>query len=112
MKTLIGERIKAVREERGLTRADLAYKAEVTPAAVWNWEEHGSRPRPPVLKMVARVLGVSEDELLTGNVTTLKSPTRPVSSHEIIEEARRAIAAATGFPLARIKLKLEIVSED
>jgi transcriptional regulator with XRE-family HTH domain len=112
MKSHIGERIKAVREQRGLTRSDLAYKAEVTPAAVWNWEKQGSRPRPTVLKLVARVLGVSEEELVTGNAPTGRQQAQQMSPHEIIEEARRRIAEATGFSLTRIKLKLEIVPED
>jgi transcriptional regulator with XRE-family HTH domain len=112
MKSQIGERIKEVREKRGLTRSDLAYKAEVTPAAVWNWEENGSRPRPGVLKLVARVLGVSEEELVTGSALSVRHQGQQMSPPEIIEEARRRIAEATGFSLTRIKLKLEIASED
>jgi transcriptional regulator with XRE-family HTH domain len=111
-KASIGSRIQRVREDRGITRSELAAKVSVTPAAVWNWEEQGTHPRQAVLRAVARVLGVPESDLVTGD----NSAPTPVERSgdlpmEIIEEARRRIAAATGFPIERVKLKLELVPE-
>jgi transcriptional regulator with XRE-family HTH domain len=110
-KTSIGSRIQRLREERGITRSELAAKVNVTPAAVWNWEEQGTQPRQLVLRAVARVLGVSEGELLTGDESMPLERTGSELPMEIVEEARRRIATATGFPIERVRLKLELIPE-
>jgi len=111
-KSMIGSQIESIRERRGITRSELAYKVGVTPAAVWNWEEQGTRPRAAILRDVARVLGVSEEELLTGKIPSAVDKNTTGSLSEIIEDARRKIAVATGVPVERVKLTLEVVTEN
>lgn len=113
-KAAIGNRIRRIREERGITRSELAAKVNVTPAAVWNWEEQGTQPRQPVLRAIARVLGVSDGELLTGDesIPFERNGSGSESTREIVEEARRRIAVATDYPIERVRLKLELIPEE
>lgn len=62
----IGERIKATREARSMTASDLARLANVSPTAVWNWENSGTQPQAKALHSLSQVLGVSKRWLLTG----------------------------------------------
>lgn len=59
-------RIAALRQRNALTASDLAKLAEVTPAAVWNWEKNGITPRQSTLDTLAEKLGVTSQFLLTG----------------------------------------------
>lgn len=65
MKT-IGENIAAFRKEKQLTQEELAEKMAVTPQAVSKWECDSSYPDVTVMQQLARVLGVTVDEILNG----------------------------------------------
>lgn len=61
-----GEKIKQLREEKGMTQQSLADKLYVTRQAVSRWE-HGMRyPDLLTAKKIAQVLEVSLDELVSG----------------------------------------------
>ena len=62
----IGKRIAALRREKGLKQDDLARMLEVSPQAVSKWENDQTCPDISLLPKLARVLGVSVDELLSG----------------------------------------------
>ncbi len=62
-KTPISRRIIETREARGFTASDLARLTNVSPAAVWNWEKNGTKPRPDTLTSIAKALGVSPEYL-------------------------------------------------
>ena len=55
-----GEKLKKIRQERGLTRAELAKRApdEMTRQSVRNWEEGLMIPRVKSIQALCRVLGV------------------------------------------------------
>lgn len=59
-------RIAALRHQNALTASDLAKLANVTPAAVWNWEKNGITPRPATIDVLASKLGVTSRFLLIG----------------------------------------------
>jgi transcriptional regulator with XRE-family HTH domain len=103
--TNIGERIRSIREKRQMSASELARLVHVTPTAVWNWENSGTRPRQGALSSIARVLGVTNDFLLSGNAEAAPSGETVA---EIIEEARSKIAKTTGFALERVKLHVEL----
>lgn len=63
MKT-IGQNIAGYRKEKGITQETLAEICSVTPQAVSKWENDVSYPDITLLKPLARVFGVSVDELL------------------------------------------------
>jgi transcriptional regulator with XRE-family HTH domain len=104
----LGIRIKRTREGRGITRSEFARRVDVSTTAVWNWE-NGTRPRSEMLATIAKELGVTEEFLLTGKEIAAEPANK--NAAEIVEEARRRIASATGFPLERIKLTLQIQTE-
>ena len=66
METTIGKRISALRREKGLKQDDLAQMLEVSPQAVSKWENDQTCPDITLLPRLAKILGVSVDELLSG----------------------------------------------
>lgn len=61
---MTAEKIKALREAKGWTQADLARKLGITRNGVNSWEQGLSMPSPACLVDLARVLSVSADYLL------------------------------------------------
>jgi HTH-type transcriptional regulator, cell division transcriptional repressor len=110
----ISDRIKETRIARGLNASELARLVGVTPAAVSNWENNAITPRRTALEILARVLGVTVEYLLTG-----RSERELVETHArqgdsvatIIQDARLRLARATGLPIDRIKLNLQFTTE-
>lgn len=66
MEMTIGKRIAALRREIGLKQDDLAQILEVSPQAVSKWENDQTCPDISLLPKLAKILGVSVDELLSG----------------------------------------------
>ena len=75
---MTAERIKALREARGWTQAELARRLNITRNGVNSWEQGLSMPSPACLVDLAKLFSVSTDYLLgverleTVNVTGLK----------------------------------------
>ena len=65
--------VKELREERGLTMAQLAEKIGVTKSRVNMWENKGTVPRQNVLLRLAQFFDVSTDILLGNSIKALKS---------------------------------------
>lgn len=55
--------IRQLREERGWTQLELALKIGVTPITVYNWERGRSEPKVSQFRSLARVFGVSMDDI-------------------------------------------------
>lgn len=74
---MTAERIKALREARGWTQAELARRMNITLNGVNSWEQGLSMPSPACLVDLSKVFSVSTDYLLgverleTVNVTGL-----------------------------------------
>lgn len=74
---MTSERIKALREARGWTQAELARRLSITRNGVNSWEQGLSMPSPACLIDLAKLFSVSTDYLLgverleTVNVTGL-----------------------------------------
>ena len=66
MEMTIGKRITALRREKNLKQDDLAQMLEVSPQAVSKWENDQTCPDISLLPKLAKILGVSVDELLSG----------------------------------------------
>lgn len=84
----IGERVHRLRRVKGLTRSELAERLGVSRQRVGNWERGLNTPTLGVLPALARELGVTVDELITGE----PSP-RAWLSPEQREEVRRCLEA-------------------
>lgn len=74
---MTAERIKALREARGWTQAELARRLSITRNGVNSWEQGLSMPSPACLVDLAKLFSISTDYLLgverleTVNVTGL-----------------------------------------
>ena len=55
--------IRELREEAGLTQLEVAYRLGVTPATVSNWERGIFEPKASQLRAIARLFGVSSDDI-------------------------------------------------
>ena len=66
MNTTLGKRIAALRHEKGLKQDELAEKLGVSAQAVSKWENDQTCPDISLLPLLAKTLGVSVDELLSG----------------------------------------------
>ena len=66
MNTTLGKRIAALRREKGLKQDELAEKLGVSAQAVSKWENDQTCPDISLLPLLAKTLGVSVDELLSG----------------------------------------------
>lgn len=61
----LGEKLKTLRAERGLTQEQLAAKLYVSRTAVSKWETGGGSPNLDSLQALARLFDVSVDDLLS-----------------------------------------------
>jgi transcriptional regulator with XRE-family HTH domain len=84
----IGKRIRALREERGLTQREVARRAGLTPSGV-GFIEHGQtrNPSAETVVSIARALGVPVEELLEEPVPLAKAPQETGLSEEALVQA-------------------------
>ena len=66
MEQTLGKRIAALRREKELTQDALAEMLGVSPQAVSKWENDQTCPDIASLPKLAKILGVTVDELLSG----------------------------------------------
>lgn len=81
-----GEKLKALRTERGLTQEQLAAKLYVSRTAVSKWETGGGSPNLDSLQAVARLFDVSVDDLLSADDLIV-----------LARNERRSTARSNGF---------------
>lgn len=94
-----GKRLKALREERGLTQKELAEKLDLTPKAISFYELGLREPSGDALIHMARILGTTTDYLL-GNSPD-KSPDRKTGGRGVrIPVLGRVVA---GIPIDAIE---------
>ena len=120
MEMTIGKRIAALRREKNLKQDDLAQMLEVSPQAVSKWENDQTCPDISLLPKLAKILGVSVDELLSGKqelqpVVTLV----PEDQRKDIKDMtlRIVVDSAAGdkvrvnLPMALVQLAMEMGME-
>lgn len=114
MNESIGNRISKYRKEKGLTQEELAAKLGVSSQAVSKWENDASCPDIALLAQLCRILGISTDELLTGNNNEVKLV--PVEQRKSLDELtlRVKLNSAAGdkvrvnLPMSLVKVCLEM----
>jgi transcriptional regulator with XRE-family HTH domain len=121
----VGARIRAQREARNMSQAELAKQVGLSSAAIWNWETKGRVPRPRALAKVAKALDVSErylaeghedaDQLHSGTTKAIQpapetapaqGPGQGTTVAEVLARTRMRIAELIGFSPDQIKLTL------
>lgn len=73
--TDIGKFIAARRKEKNLTQAQLAEKLNITDRAVSKWERGKSMPDSSVMLELCHILGITVNELLSGEVLNIRRET-------------------------------------
>ena len=64
---MLGDRIKSLRKEKGLSQAELGQMVGLSYAQIGRYETKGMQPSAEVLNKLADILGVSSDFLLNGS---------------------------------------------
>ena len=114
MDQTIGKRIAANRKRLGLTQDQLADRLDVTAQAVSKWETDASCPDIAALPQLCKILGITTDELLTGNCSEVKMV--PPAERKPMEELvlRVKVLSADGdkvrlnLPMRLVKIAMEI----
>ena len=119
MDMTIGKRIALLRKEKGLTQEELASHMGVSPQAVSKWENDQTCPDISALPKLARLLGVTVDELLEGKTETTAVRVLPPEQRRDIKDMmlRITVDSAQGdkvrvnLPIALVEVAMEIGME-
>ena len=119
MNMTIGKRIALLRKEKGLTQEELATHMGVSPQAVSKWENDQTCPDISALPRLARLLGVSVDELLEGKAELPAVRVLPPAERKPLTDMmlRVTVDSADGdrvrvnVPLALVEVAMEIGME-
>ena len=119
MDMTIGKRIAALRKEKGLTQEELAGHMGVSPQAVSKWENDQTCPDISALPKLARLLGVSVDELLEGKQELPAVRVLPPAERKDLKDMmlRITVDSADGdrfrenVPMALVEVAMEIGME-
>ena len=119
MDMTIGKRIALLRKEKGLTQEELAQHMGVSPQAVSKWENDQTCPDISALPKLARLLGVTVDELLEGKSETPAVRVLPPEQRKDIKDMmlRITVDSAQGdrvrvnLPIALVEIAMEIGME-
>jgi len=112
MENTIGKRIAQLRKEKNLTQEDLAQMMEVSAQAVSKWENDLTCPDISSLPKLAKILGVTVDELLSGKAEE-KAPVVQVLAPEDRKELKdmmlRIVVDENGGDHVKINIPMALV---
>lgn len=119
MDMTIGKRIAHLRKEKGLTQEELAGHMSISPQAVSKWENDQTCPDISALPKLARLFGVTVDELLEGRETLPAVRMLPPEQRKDIKDMllRITVDSAEGdkirvnLPMALMEIAMEIGME-
>ena len=114
MNETIGSRIAKFRKAKSLTQEELAGILGVSSQAVSKWENDASCPDISLLPQLCKTLGISADELLTGDSNEVKLV--PAEQRKSLDELtmRVRVDSAEGdkvrvnLPMSLVKVGLEM----
>ena len=87
----LGQKIKKLRTEKGLTQKDLADQVHVTFQTVSKWENDENEPDVSTLKALAKLFDCSMDFLLSEEDEQIKNEEEVVATSEPAEETKTII---------------------
>lgn len=112
----MGNRLRDLRQRRGLTLTNVAGPLGVTNACVCQWESGRSFPRRGYLEPLAGTLGTSVSYLIAGEGDPDKETPRKrpaaVSAANVIRRARREIARVLGLRVSEVKVEISLPKAD
>lgn len=110
----LGQRIAAFRAVKGLKQNELAEHLGVSAQAVSKWENDVSAPDISMLPALAKELGVSVDELLTGTPTEPSVQLLPADKRDISRlvlhvhvDSARGDRVRVNLPMLLVKMGIE-----
>lgn len=114
MNETIGQRIAKLRKQQGMSQEHLAEKIGVSSQAVSKWENDASCPDISLLPRLAKLLGITVDELLTGNSNEVKL--LPAEQRKSLDELTLRVRALSSegdkvrvnLPMPLVKIGLEM----
>ena len=111
METTMGNRIAMLRRKKELKQDALAEMLGVSPQAVSKWENDQSCPDISLLPKLAKILGVTVDELLTGESaeTPEVKMLPPEQRKDIKDMMLRVIVDSAEGDKVRVNLPLSLV---
>jgi transcriptional regulator with XRE-family HTH domain len=93
----VGDHIRIARRQLGLSQQDLATRVGVTRSTIVQWESGATEPSSKKLGLIAHVVGLRLEELLT-------DPPEPTTRQKI--EPEQTVDASAFEQLAQLWLKL------
>ena len=119
MDMTIGKRIALLRKEKGLTQEELAKYMDVSPQAVSKWENDQTCPDISALPKLAKLFGVSVDELLEGKEALPTVRVLPPEERKdpkdmmlrIIVDSHEGDRVRVNLPIALVEVAIEIGME-
>ena len=119
MDMTIGKRIGLLRRQKGMTQEELATQMGVSPQAVSKWENDQTCPDITALPKLARFLGVSVDELLSGREELPAVRVLPPAERKpltdmmlrITVDSHEGDRVRVNLPLALVEVAMEIGME-
>ena len=119
MEMTIGRRIAQLRREKGLTQEELSQKMEVSAQAVSKWENDQTCPDIASLPKLAKILGVTVDELLSGKEDAPVAQVLPPEERKDIKEMMLRIVVDSSdndhvrvnIPMALVQVALDMGME-
>ena len=108
MNETIGSRIAGARKAKGMTQEELANILGVSSQAVSKWENDASCPDISLLPRLAKELGLTTDELLTGKSNEVKMV--PSSQRKSLDElTMRILVNSAEGDKVRVNLTMSMV---
>lgn len=104
---MIGKFISSCRKEKGLTQRQLAEKLNITDRAVSKWETGKSVPDASIMLDLCEILGITVNELLSGERITMENYQKKVDENIIeMKKENEAVnkAARAGFGVTLVIL--------
>ena len=110
----MGSRIAARRKKMGMTQEELAVKMGVSAQAVSKWENDAFCADISLLPRLCRILGITSDELLTGDNSSVKllPPSQRKSMDELTLRVKihtvRGDKVRVNLPMSLVKVAMEL----
>ena len=92
----LGERIKLLRKEKGMSQSSLAEQVGLSYAQIGRYETKGAQPSAEALKKIANTLGVSPDFLLYGSAEQKAGAT--LNDVELIQQFKACLLYTSPSP--------------
>ena len=110
MEETLGKRIAALRKQKDLRQDDIAQLLDVSPQAVSKWENDQTCPDIGLLPKLAKILGVTTDELLSGKQELQEVKLLPPEERKDIKDMLlRIIVDSADGDKVRVNLPMALV---